>query len=367
MRATILSLRSPVLTRSPTEVWRAQTDDARLRLRESLWPAIQASAGAGVAWWIAHTALGHPAPFFAPIAAAVSLSTAPFGRSRRALQLVGGVLVGIVVAELMKSIVGTGAVSIALVVLVTLSVSLVVGIGLFGQGMMFVNQAAAAAVLVVALHRAGTGTERVVDALVGAGTAFVIGVVLFPAHPLPLLRRAERAMLVGLASAMEQVSVALAENRPLEPEWALAVGSDIHRRLAALADARMTARRVVAVAPRRMLLRGAVADEERRVAGFDLLGNAVLSLVRTAITVLDGGGPLAPELCAGVHGLAAVLAELSAAPQPWSPELVASTGTRVTELIAAIAPQTADGSPLLATIARRTALDLLLAVGHATD
>jgi uncharacterized membrane protein YgaE (UPF0421/DUF939 family) len=34
-----------------------------------------ASTGAGLAWWVAHDVLGHPQPFFAPIAAAISLTS----------------------------------------------------------------------------------------------------------------------------------------------------------------------------------------------------------------------------------------------------------------------------------------------------
>ena len=35
---------------------------------------VQTSVASGLAWYIAHDVLGHPQPFFAPIASAVSLS-----------------------------------------------------------------------------------------------------------------------------------------------------------------------------------------------------------------------------------------------------------------------------------------------------
>jgi hypothetical protein len=48
---------------------------------------------------------------------------------------------------------------------------------------MFVNQTAASAILILALHRPGSGTERLVDALIGGGVVVVIGVLLVPADP----------------------------------------------------------------------------------------------------------------------------------------------------------------------------------------
>ena len=43
------------------------------RLRIARWPILQAALAAGMAWYIAHNLLHHAQPFFAPIAAAVSL------------------------------------------------------------------------------------------------------------------------------------------------------------------------------------------------------------------------------------------------------------------------------------------------------
>lgn len=44
------------------------------RLRGVWFTLLQTSVAAGLSWYVAHEALGHPQPFFAPIAAAVSLS-----------------------------------------------------------------------------------------------------------------------------------------------------------------------------------------------------------------------------------------------------------------------------------------------------
>jgi uncharacterized membrane protein YgaE (UPF0421/DUF939 family) len=44
------------------------------RVRSVWFTLVQTSAAAGLAWYLTHDVLGHPQPFFAPIAAAVSLS-----------------------------------------------------------------------------------------------------------------------------------------------------------------------------------------------------------------------------------------------------------------------------------------------------
>ena len=225
--------------------------------------------------------LGHPQPFFAPIAAAISLSTSPIQRSRRIAQMVVGVLLGIAVAEILHGPLGDSTAALGAIVLITMAVALAAGVGFFGDGMMFPNQAAASAVLVVTLHRHGTGAERALDAIIGGATAYLIGVLVFPAQPLALLRTAERRVLETLARRLGDVAGRLQAGQLPEPDWTLAAGHEIHQGLSALARARATARLNVRVAPRRFTQRRAVDAENRRTAQLDLLANAVISLIRS--------------------------------------------------------------------------------------
>ena len=78
---------------------RAEAARAAVRTRSVFWPAVQAAIAAALAWWIAHHLLGHSQPFFAPIAAVLALSTSYTMRSRRALQMLAGVLLGIASAS----------------------------------------------------------------------------------------------------------------------------------------------------------------------------------------------------------------------------------------------------------------------------
>ena len=327
------------------------------RVRSSFWAAAQASLAAALAWLVAHRLLGHPQPFFAPIAAAVAMSTSYFGRSRRAVQMVVGVLLGSGFAELFSAAIGTSATALAATVLLTMSVARMLGGGFVGEGMMFVNQAAASA-MVLTLRRHGTGAERAVDALVGGGCALLVGMILFPAAPLPRLWAAERAVLESLARALEHVSELLARDELPEPEWTLAAGYDIHVKLGALVQARGSARANVRIAPRRWRLRSRVAAEDRRVARIDLLANAVLSLVRATVAGIEEREPLPSWLTDRIAAVANAVRELAQTPQPWPPELMRHVSAVAQATIGDIPAARVDRVPVVSAILRATAQDL---------
>ena len=328
------------------------------RARESFWPVVQAALAATLAWWFAHRVLDHPQPFFAPIAAAISLSTTHIQRSRRIVQMVIGVLLGIGIGEVAVALFGTSTGSVAIVVLATLLAALLFGAGFVGEGMMFANQSAASAVLVVTLHRAGVGSERAVDVLVGGASAFIIGVIMFPAAPLPRLFAAERAVLSSLAAALEAIAERLGGGEPMEPLWTQRTGFEIHSRLGALAMARATARVNVRVAPRRWRLRPVVDREDMRIARLDLLANAVLSLVRTTTRALDDMEPLPQPLCDQIVALAAAVRRLAVAPQPWPSEVLHEVSSVAKAAVDHVQAQRVDRGPVIASILRSAAYDL---------
>jgi uncharacterized membrane protein YgaE (UPF0421/DUF939 family) len=345
--------------RLPELAWRDQVADARERMRASLWPCVQAAGAAGIAWVLTHNALGHAQPFFAPIAAAISLSANNVRRGRRILQMLAGVMIGIGVGEAATWVMGTSWLSISVTVLVTMVVATSLAVGFFGEGVMFVNQSASAAVLVVALHRHGTGSERAVDALIGGGVAAVIGVGLFPPHPLRVMRRAEREVLRSLAGVLRRMAELFAAATPAEAGWTAAAAMDIHIQLGALASARATARAIARVAPRRWRMRGDVVAEEERIGRLDLLANAALSLLRVGTDALQEGETIPPPLRESVAALAAALDELARAPQPWPPALREEVAQRVRESLVVSADAAAPRAPVLASAARAAARDVL--------
>jgi uncharacterized membrane protein YgaE (UPF0421/DUF939 family) len=189
---------------------------ARARVLGGIWPIAQTSVAAGLAWYIARDLLGHQQPFFAPIAAAVSLSASNVLRSQRALQLISGVALGIGVGTGVAAV-ASGPVAIAVAVLLTMCAALVMGGGFIGEGLMFVNQAAASAILIIALQQSGSGDERLVDALIGGGVVLVISVLLVPAPPLRLVSVATRTVGTVLYDALTQLDDHIARGEPAEP------------------------------------------------------------------------------------------------------------------------------------------------------
>jgi hypothetical protein len=232
------------------------------------------------------------------------------------------------------------------------------GEGIFGEGMMFANQAAASAILVVTLHRAGTGSERAIDALVGGGVALVLGVILFPAQPMRLLHDAERAVLDVLARLLSEVVRLIRECEAPAPDWVLRSGHDVHRLLGALARARSTAHANVRVAPRRWRLRATVDAETERIARLDLLANAVLSLIRAAVTAEQRGEHLSNGLVGDIAALRDALGRLAGAPRPWSAAELDPVRAQARQAVEDAAARAGEESPVVAAIVRAVATDL---------
>lgn len=118
------------------------------RVRASWLPILQCSMAAGLALWVAGDLVGHTRPFFAPIAAVLSLGMSLNSRLRRTAELVVGVSIGVLVGDLLIARIGSGLWQLVLVV----ALALVVAVFTDG-GTLFVNQAAVSAVLVTTLLR----------------------------------------------------------------------------------------------------------------------------------------------------------------------------------------------------------------------
>lgn len=252
------------------------------RLRASWWPVVQAAVASGLAWYIAHDALGHKQPFFAPIAAAISLSAVVGRRWRNAAQMMFGVTLGIAIAEGVVAVTGTGVLPLTLVVLITMGAAV-----LFSPMPMFVNQAAASAILVVALRSSGVAGERLIDAWIGGGCALLVSLLLFPPHPLPLLGNAIRSALQGVATALRNAADALESGTARDADSTLAITQSVHGRLADLAQARAAARDVVRLAPLRRRYQADIERADRRAAHVGLLANTSLTLIRLSAAVLE--------------------------------------------------------------------------------
>lgn len=322
------------------------------RLRNAWWPVVQAALASGLAWWITHNALGHPQPFFAPIAAAISLSSTVGRRWRNAVQMMFGVTLGIVVSEGVVAAVGTGVLPLTLAVLLAMGAAVV-----FSPMPMFVNQSAASAILVVALRSGGIAGERLGDAWIGGGCALLVSLVLFPPHPLPLLARAIRGALQAVARALRSAADALDSGEPRDADATLAITQSVHNQLAALTQARAAATDVVRLAPLRRRYRPDIERADMRAAHVGLLANTSLTLIRLTAAILDSGDKPDPTLGEALAELADGTATLARGATPAERE-------HVRRLVTAIAHERppAYGPPAIAAAElqlRACAVDLL--------
>jgi uncharacterized membrane protein YgaE (UPF0421/DUF939 family) len=149
------------------------------RWRSRGWAIGQCAVAAGVAWWFAASVVGHPQPFFAPVAAVVSLGTSYGQRLRRVAEVTVGVALGVFGGDLLVQLIGTHPWSIALIVGLAMSAAAL----LYG-GQVFTIQAAVQSIVVATLlPDPGAAFTRWTDALIGGGVALVAATVV-PAAPL---------------------------------------------------------------------------------------------------------------------------------------------------------------------------------------
>ena len=277
------------------------------RLRGRLFNLIQTAAASGLAWYLAHDVLGHPQPFFAPIASAVCLSISNVLRAQRAIQMMIGVTLGIGIGTGVQGLLGPGAAPIAIATLIALSLAVLIGQGFIGQGMMFANQTVVSSILVLALPRSGVGWERIYDALIGGSLAIVFAVLLFPADPLKVLRGARTGVLRVLQAVLSRTAELAARRRVPPSDWPLSAVDRVHEQLGGLIQARATARQAVRISPRRWGMRDSVRAADHQAIHVALLAGSVLELARAVAPVVDGRRHRLPQ---PVH---AVLIDLAAA------------------------------------------------------
>src|SRR5215212_28022 len=89
---------------------RREMERAIGRFRVGVWPVVQTSLAATLAWSAAALVLGHDRPFVAAIAAVISIGAVAGQTLRRATEWIFGVAVGLAGADLIMLAIGTGPV-----------------------------------------------------------------------------------------------------------------------------------------------------------------------------------------------------------------------------------------------------------------
>jgi uncharacterized membrane protein YgaE (UPF0421/DUF939 family) len=284
--------------------------DPWLRLRVRAWPILQTAAAAAGAWYLAKLLLPEEQPVFASIAAVVALGASYGQRSERALELIGGVVLGIGVADLLVRAIGSGPAQIGVMVALAMSTAVILG-----GGPVLVTEAAVSAILLVVLEPTDNGLagSRVVEALVGGGVALGVSALAFPPDPVLLVRRSVQGVFGSLGAALEEVAGALTKRDAARAEAALATAratdADVRALDEALALGRETAR--LSLARRRSA--GAELDRfERGSRHLDFAVRNTRVLARHVVRFLRTGREAPPELAAATRDLSAAAWALAA-------------------------------------------------------
>lgn len=279
---------------------RAALAERGARLRTKGFAVAQCAVAAGMAWFIAADLLGHETPFFAPIAAVVSLGTSYGQRLRRVAEVTMGVAVGVLVADLFLVWIGSGWWQLTLIVGLAMTAAI-----LLDGGQLLVTQAAVQSIVVTALVvEPDAALIRWTDALVGGAVALVAATAV-PAAPLRRPRE-QAARVVAKLAGLLRATAAIVANGAVEP--ALDLLADARRTdylIRELRDAADEGLAVVASSPFRLRHRGHVRAMADLVDPLDRALRSTRVLVRQTAVAAYHVRPVPASYAALCDALAA--------------------------------------------------------------
>lgn len=331
------------------------------RLWEYGWAIFQTAVAAGVAYFLAELLIRQNQPFFAPIAAVITLSLTLGQRGRRAFEVAVGVALGIAVADLLVIVIGTGAWQVMLVVVLAMAVAV-----FLGGSTLLVNQAAISALLVIVLlpPDAGFTPGRLLAALIGSAVALAVN-YLFPMNPERLVQRAARPLFDELVATLEEIAAALRDSDLDRAERALSKARRVDERVSGFRENLAAGRETARFSPsRRRALRHLrlYSAAEGRI---DLTVRNVRGVARASTGAIRRGSPALEQLSDAVLDLVRAVEALAA-------HLEKSTEPGEARRLAAAASEKATGvlkeyhdlsTSLLVGQIRTAAVDLLMGAG----
>ena len=283
---------------------------ARLRLRGNMLPIVQNAIAAVAAWSLAVALLPDPRPAFAAIAAVIAVGVTTGERTGRALQLVGGVVLGITVASLLISVIGTGAWQIGVLVVLAMATATAVG-----GGELLVVESAVSAVLLVALDPGsadGFTADRILEGAIGGAVALAVSSFLFPPDPALAPARAAQTMFVELGRALERIAHALEARDPGSAERALVDARAIDDLIRSVGEEVTTGRETARYTPPRRSSRVVLDRFARSLPQVDYAVRNTRVLARHVVSLVRDDEHVPEALPAAVRDLSNAVWELAA-------------------------------------------------------
>jgi uncharacterized membrane protein YgaE (UPF0421/DUF939 family) len=276
---------------------RAAFTAARRRLRPHLLPIFQTAFAAVGAWLLAIALLPTERPTFASIAAVICLGVTYGQRRRRAVELLGGVVIGVAVASVLLTLFGSGPLQIGVLVVLAMSAALV-----FRGGELLVSEAAVSAILLATLQPVteGYSADRVLEALIGGGVGLAVASLLLPPDPVALAGQAAQTVFGALGRTLEETAAALRSGDPRRAESAEIAARELDEQVEALEHALSIAAETARFAPTRRAGLAAVHRYQETLPQLDLAAGNTRVLARYAARQVRSG--VRAPLLAGTVG-----------------------------------------------------------------
>jgi uncharacterized membrane protein YgaE (UPF0421/DUF939 family) len=334
------------------------------RAVNSIPAALQIVLGVVLSYSFAHFVLGHAAPFIAVTVVISTLGFARDARPRKVVESTLGILIGIVLSELLRLVVGAGVWQLAVVLFVTILVARALS-----PNPAFALAAATQSALVIILPSpVGGPFTRSIDGLV-AGVVALLLTALIPRDTRRIAVRDGRALASTLSQSMASLLEGVLESN--EPASNLAV--ERLRKTQALVDNWATSLdSAFAVARISPFLRRQLPELRRQQAlltGFDLTARHLRVIARRVYFLLKEGGGRGelPELLGSV---AAAIDLLGASID--DPNARAEAANLLRELAptlnpAILMPHAPVSESVIVMLVRPLVVDLLVASGSTAD
>ncbi|GAB6899727.1 FUSC family protein [Kineosporia succinea] len=333
---------------------------ALLRVRLNAFAIWQCGIAAAVAWLVAENLLGHPRPFFAPIAAVVCLGLSNNQRLRRMGELALGVSIGVGIAEILVNQLGNGWWQITLVVLIGMSIAQLVG-----GGALMTTQSAVQGIFLAALPQTpGGGLYRWEDALIG-GTVALLVVAFLPADPGRFVRREAQDLIRELAAISSESAAVLRSGDSQRADAVLDRARATQDDIQSWTDALRGGEEISRISPLRRRHMPELLRYRRGLVGLDRATRNLRVAVRRIAAALDTGQEMPMPLADVFDHLAEILHMLEGEVGT-APERMVST-TALATLAARLDPEQLGAQSLSANVVvaqvRSVVVDLLGATG----
>jgi uncharacterized membrane protein YgaE (UPF0421/DUF939 family) len=301
-----MKLRAFDVSERTAELGRKSLKQRVERWRSRAFFIIQCAITAGAAWWLAQHVLGHPMPFFAPVATIISLGFTFGNRLRRGIEVSIGVAVGVFVGDVFVTFFGSGAWQIIVVIVLAMSAAT-----LLGAGQLLIIQSGVQSAIIIGLSATpGEGLSRWLDAVIGCAVALLAATIV-PLGPLRRPRVLAASVLEHMAGTLDLAGCALREQDHQAAEDVLERARGAEKNLAELDEAAAEGMAVVRYSPFRRRHLPAVQAYSDLHQPLDRTHRNLRVLVRRSAVAIWRHEEVPPSYLALMESLAATMRYMS--------------------------------------------------------